>query len=85
MARTVPVGWFEMGAVLSLGCGAIQVSLAESGLPEALGPRGGTVPAGSQEVAPEAGLSLPTVGGADEWAMGGAQAARGGLGGTLLE
>lgn len=26
---------------------------------EALGPRGGTAPAGSQEVAPEAGISLP--------------------------
>ena len=64
--QEVPLGGFRAvaGAALNLGSGSgvPHVSPAESQLPGALGQRGGTVSMGSQEVAPQAGVSLTAMG-----------------------
>ena len=59
--------WAVGGAALDLGgdLGVSRVSPAESQLPGPLGQRGGTVSTGSQEVAPQAGVSLTVMGKSD--------------------
>ena len=59
--------WAVGGAALDFGgdLGVSRVSPAESQLPGPLGQRGGTVSTGSQEVAPQAGVSLTVMGKSD--------------------